>query len=314
MKPRIIFFGTPNFAVGILDEIRQGQFHIDAVVTSPNRKSGRGRKIVSSPVKNYCIDNKIKTYQPENLKDESFVSQIKNYESDIFVVVAFRMMPEIIWSIPKMGTFNLHASLLPDYRGAAPINWVIINQEKKTGVTTFFIDHKIDTGKILLKSEYLITKDETFDSLHDNLLEIGKTLVKTTIQNIYTGNSSSKSQKNTNFLKSAPKLTRENTKINWSNSLSQIVSFINGLNSYPGAWTKIVDNEKESSFKIFKSELEYVSHNYNKNNLIVVNKQIKISHKEGFLIVTSLQLPNKKRLSNIQLLNGFTFNKGVLVS
>jgi methionyl-tRNA formyltransferase len=164
-----------------------------------------------------------------------------------------------------------------------------------------------------LKSEYLIAKEETFDSLHDNLLEIGKILVTTTIQNIFTGNYSSKKQNETIFLKSAPKLTKENTQINWSNSLSQIVSFINGLNSHPGAWTKIIDKEKESSLKIFKSELEYVNHNYKNNKVLVVNKQIKISHKEGFLILTSLQLPNKKKLSNIQLLNGFTFNKGVLV-
>lgn len=314
MKPQIIFFGTPDFAVGVLDEIHQKKYTIDAVVTSPDRKSGRGRKINFSPVKNYCIKNNIKLYQPENLKEKSFISELKLYNSDLFVVVAFRMIPKIVWSIPKKGTFNLHASLLPNYRGAAPINWVIINQEKITGVTTFLIDEKIDTGKVLSKSEYIINNNETFDSLHNNLLKIGKPLVINTIQNIFNDKSSPYKQNNDKLLKVAPKLTKENTKINWSNSLSQIVSFINGLNSYPGAWTKMIDQENVNTFKIFESEYEYTPHNYNSNELVVNNKQIKISHKEGFLIIKNLQLSNKKRLSSIQLLNGFTFNAGVLVS
>ena len=313
MKPQIIFFGTPDFAVGVLDEIHQKKYTIDAVVTSPDRKSGRGRKINFSPVKNYCIKNNIKLYQPENLKEKSFISELKLYNSDLFVVVAFRMIPKIVWSIPKKGTFNLHASLLPNYRGAAPINWVIINQEKITGVTTFLIDEKIDTGKVLSKSEYIINNNETFDSLHNNLLKIGKPLVINTIQNIFNDKSSPYKQNNDKLLKVAPKLTKENTKINWSNSLSQIVSFINGLNSYPGAWTKMIDQENVNTFKIFESEYEYTPHNYNSNELVVNNKQIKISHKEGFLIIKNLQLSNKKRLSSIQLLNGFTFNAGVLV-
>jgi len=314
MKPQIIFFGTPDFAVGVLDEIHQKKYIIDAVVTSPDRKSGRGRKISFSPVKNYCIKNNIKLYQPENLKEESFISELKLYNSDLFVVVAFRMIPKIVWSIPKKGTFNLHASLLPNYRGAAPINWVIINQEKITGVTTFLIDEKIDTGKVLSKSEYIINTNETFDSLHNNLLKIGKPLVINTIQNIFNDKSSPYKQNNDKLLKVAPKLTKENTKINWSDSLSQIVSFVNGLNSYPGAWTKMIDQENVNTFKIFESDCEYTPHNYNNNELVVTNKQIKISHKEGFLIIKNLQLSNKKRLSSIQLLNGFTFNTGVLVS
>ena len=231
MKPKIIFFGTPDFAVGILNEIYQRQYSIDAVVTSADQKSGRGRKIKGSSVKDYCISKKIKLYQPISLKEKSFLSKLKRHNSDLFIVVAFRMIPKIVWSIPSMGTFNLHASLLPNYRGAAPINWAIINQEKVTGVTTFLIDEKIDTGKILLNSKYLIKKDETFDSLHYNLLKIGKPLVIETIEVLFNGNVSPQEQINCKNQKIAPKLTKENTKINWNNSLSQIVSFIKGLNS-----------------------------------------------------------------------------------
>ena len=312
MKPKIIFFGTPNFAVGVLDEINQRHYIIDAVVSSPDRKSGRGRKIKNSAVKDYCLNNNIKLYQPESLKDKSFVLTLKKHQSDLFVVVAFRMIPKVVWSIPKLGTFNLHASLLPKYRGAAPINWVIINQEKVTGLTTFLIDEKIDTGKILLKSEYQINKNETFDSLHDNLLQIGKILIIDTIQSLYQGKSSPIKQDNYSQ-KIAPKLTRENTRINWNNSLSQIISFINGLNSYPGAWSQIIENEIINTFKIFESDSEYTNHNHKNNQLLVVDKQIKISHKQGFLIIKNLQLSNKKRLSSQELLNGHGFNMNVFV-
>lgn len=312
MKPKIIFFGTPNFAVGVLDEIKQRHYIIDAVVSSPDRKSGRGRKIKYSAVKDYCLNNNIKLYQPESLKEKSFILTLKEHQSDLFVVVAFRMIPKVVWSIPKLGTFNLHASLLPKYRGAAPINWVIINQEKVTGLTTFLIDEKIDTGKILLKSEYQINKNETFDSLHDNLLQIGKILIIDTIQSLYQGKSSPIKQDNYSQ-KIAPKLTRENTRINWNNSLSQIISFINGLNSYPGAWSQIIENEIINTFKIFESDSEYTDHNHKNNQLLVVDKQIKISHKQGFLIIKNLQLSNKKRLSSQELLNGHRFNMNVFV-
>jgi len=314
MKPKIIFFGTPDFAVGILNEICQRQYSIDAVVTSPDRKSGRGRKIKGSAVKDYCVSKKIKLYQPENLKEKSFVSKLRRYNSDLFIVVAFRMIPKVVWSIPSKGTFNLHASLLPHYRGAAPINWAIINQEKVSGVTTFLIDEKIDTGKILLKSEYKIKKEETFDSLHYNLLKIGKPLVIETIEVLFHDNVFPKDQINFKTQKIAPKLTKENTRINWNNSLSQIVSFIKGLNSSPGAWSEMIDNGTVNTFKIFESDFEYTSHDYDNNELIVTDKQIKISHKEGFLIINNLQLSNKKRLSSSQLLNGYTFNTGVFIS
>ena len=314
MKPKIIFFGTPSFAVGILDLIYSEQYIIDAVVTSPDRKSGRGRKINFSPIKDFCIDKKIKLYQPENLKDESFITKLKNHNSDIFIVVAFRMIPKIVWSIPKKGTFNLHASLLPNYRGAAPINWAIINQEKITGVTTFLIDEKIDTGKILLKGDYKIHINETYDSLHDKLLNISKPIVIETIKKLHKGKSTPVKQNNNSLIKSAPKLTKQNTKINWNKSINEIIFFINGLNSYPGAWTNITNQKSIQSIKIFESDFEYSKHKYRDNELIVLNKKIKISHKEGFLILKNLQLPNKKRLSDIELLNGFTFEKGVFVS
>ena len=311
MIPKIIFFGTPNFAVQLLDQINKRQYLIDAVVTSSDKKSGRGRKLKSSAVKDYCVIKNITLYQPENLKEESFVSKIKKHNSDMFVVVAYRMLPKVIWSIPRLGTFNLHASLLPNYRGAAPINWVIINQERITGVTTFLIDESIDTGKILLKSEYRMNTNETYDTLHDNLLKIAKPLIINTINNLYHNKTFPKKQIN-NF-KLAPKLTKENTRVNWNDPLDKIVSFINGLNSYPGAWSQIIENKIINTFKIFEIEYEYTNHEYDLNKLIVVDKKITISHKEGFLIINSLQLPNKKKLSDKQLLNGYSFKKDVFV-
>ena len=177
MSLKIVFFGTPDFAVHSLKEIYNSNFVLECVVTNPDKKSGRGRKIASSPVKKFCLVNRIKYHQPDNLKEKTFLSTLKSYNSDIYVVVAFRMIPKLVWSIPKIATFNLHASLLPEYRGAAPINWVLINQEKYTGLTTFIIDDKIDTGKILLQSQYKIKKREIFDSLQKELIKKGKKYV-----------------------------------------------------------------------------------------------------------------------------------------
>lgn len=314
MKPKIIFFGTPNFAVEVLKEIYNGEFEIQAVVTSPDKKSGRGRKVNSSPVKNFCLEKKIKFYQPHSLKEESFISIIKTYKSDIYVVVAFRMIPEIVWSIPKIGTFNLHASLLPEYRGAAPINWVLINQESITGLTTFIIDNKIDSGKILLQSKYIIKEGETYDTLHDNLLEIGKKLVFDTIQILFQKKYISREQVINPKNKIAPKLTKSNTKIRWDNSLREIVAFINGLNSYPGAWSFISNNAKTDTFKIYDSDYEYISHEFTNNKLLSYKKTLKIAHREGFLIIKNLKIPNKKRMNTNELLNGYTFEAGVFVS
>ena len=314
MKPKIIFFGTPNFAVEVLKEIYNGEIEIQAVVTSPDKKSGRGRKVNSSPVKKFCLEKKIKFYQPSNLKEKSFISTIKSYKSDIYVVVAFRMIPEVVWSIPKIGTFNLHASLLPEYRGAAPINWVLINQESITGLTTFIIDNKIDTGKILLQSKYKIKDGETYDTLHDNLLKIGKKLVLNTIQILFQKKYKSKEQVNNPKNRIAPKLTKGNTKIIWDNSLKEIVAFINGLNSYPGAWSFISKNSKKDTFKIYESDYEYTSHKFTNNKLLSYDKTLKIAHREGFLIVKNLKISNKKRMNTKELLNGYTFESGVFVS
>ncbi len=313
MKPKIIFFGTPNFAVQVLKEIYKKKYIIQAVVTSPDKKSGRGRKIKSSPVKNFCLDHKIKLYQPTNLKDKSFISSLKQYNSNLYIVVAFRMIPKIVWSIPTKGTFNLHASLLPDYRGAAPINWVLINQEKTTGVTTFLIDNKIDTGNILLKTKYTIKSGETFDSLHDNLLEIGKKLVLDTIEKLFQKNFSTQKQIEGIKLKDAPKLTKTNTKINWNKSLIEIVAFVNGLNSYPGAWSYITENDKTDTFKIYETDYEFIKHEFKINQLFYDKKSMKVSHKEGFLIIKNLKLSNKKRMDSHELLNGNIFKSQVFV-
>ena len=313
MKPKIIFFGTPNFAVQVLKEIYKKKYIIEAVVTSPDKKSGRGRKMKSSPVKNFCLDKNIKLYQPTNLKDKSFISSLKQYKSNLYIVVAFRMIPKVVWSIPTKGTFNLHASLLPDYRGAAPINWVLINQEKTTGVTTFLIDNNIDTGNILLKTKYKIKSGETFDSLHYNLLEIGKKLVLDTIEKLFQKNYSTQKQIEGIKLKHAPKLTKTNTKINWNKSLIDIVAFVNGLNSYPGAWSFIKENDNTDTFKIYETDYEIIKHKFKINQLLYDKKSIRISHKEGFLIIKNLKLANKKRMDSHELLNGNIFKSQVFV-
>ncbi len=313
MKPKIIFFGTPTFAVHVLKEVYEKKYIIQAVITSPDRQSGRGRKIKSSPVKNFCLDQNIKLYQPTNLKDKSFISILESYKSDLYIVVAFRMIPKVVWSIPTKGTFNLHASLLPDYRGAAPINWALINQEKTTGVTTFLIDKKIDTGNILLKSKYKIKNGETFDSLHDNLLEIGKKLVVDTIEKLFQKNFTSQKQIEKIKIKLAPKLTKTNTKVDWNKSLIELVAFVNGLNSYPGAWSYIKENDKTDIFKIYETDYEYIKHEFKINQLIYDKKSIKVSHKEGFLIIKNLKLANKKRMDSNELLNGNVFKSEVFV-
>ncbi|MBL29874.1 MAG: methionyl-tRNA formyltransferase [Flavobacteriaceae bacterium] len=314
MKPKIIFFGTPDFAVQILEVIYNANMIIDAVVTSPDKKSGRGRKITSSAVKKFCLVNKIKYHQPDNLKENTFLSTLKSYNSDIYVVVAFRMIPKLVWSIPKIATFNLHASLLPEYRGAAPINWVLINQEKYTGLTTFMIDNKIDTGKILLQSQYKIKKGEIFDSLQKELIKKGKKLVINTIELLLKKNYEAYEQKFFPKLNSAPKLTKNNTKIDWRKSLRQINALIDGLNSYPGAWSYISGESKTDTFKIYEAECEYKSHKFNHNKLLFDKRSIKIAHREGFLVIKNLKLPNKRRMTSKELLNGYVFKSDVFVS
>jgi len=247
--------GTPQFAVTSLDTIFRSKHELLGVVTSTDKPAGRGNKIQQSAVKKYALENNITIYQPEKLKDESFIKNLEELNADLFVVVAFRMLPEIIWKIPKKGTINLHASILPKYRGAAPINWAIINGEKESGVTTFFINEKIDTGDVLQNEKISIVDGQTAGELHDKLMLVGSKLLIKTINTLEKGNYKTRKQKKTENQSVAPKLRRENTKIDWSKSAFSIRQLILGLNPYPGAWTIINKEEKPYNFKIFNAKL-----------------------------------------------------------
>ena len=241
---KLIFFGTPEFAVDSLHEINLN-YSINCVVTSPDRKAGRGQKITQSEVKNYAEKNNIKILQPDNLNDKEFINKIKEINPDIIIVVAFRRLPAEIFSIPKYGTINLHASLLPNYRGAAPINWCLINNEAKTGVTTFFINEKIDQGDILLKEEVNISDKDNFGSLYTKLSSVGSKLLIKTIKGVLSKSLKASKQDFDESLKIAPKLSKENTRIDWNKSQKEIIGMIRGLSPKPGAWTILKNGDNE---------------------------------------------------------------------
>ena len=259
-KPKIIFFGTPDFALKSLELINS---HCDilCVVTSQDKKSGRGLRIHQSEVKKFSIINNILIKQPEDLKNIDFINQIKSMNADLFIVVAFRKIPKEVYSIPKLGTINLHASLLPDYRGAAPINWALINNEKVTGVTTFFINEKIDHGDIISKKEVLIDNDDDYKSLYRKLSIIGSNLLLETIMIVFKGKFQIISQSKVNNKKKAPKLNSENTRINWEDNTERILGMIRGLSPSPGSWTILKNGDNEVRMKIIKA-------NFSKNNLL----------------------------------------------
>ena len=244
-KLRIVFMGTPAFAVESLNQLIASDHQVVGVITAPDRPAGRGRKLQQSAVKQFAQEATIPVLQPTNLKDDIFIADLKALEGDLFVVVAFRMLPEIVWRLPKYGTFNLHASLLPQYRGAAPINWAIIHGETETGVTTFFIDEKIDTGAVIFQEKIMIDATDTAGSLHDKLMVLGSALILRTVDAIAQGAVTTTVQPKTENLKTAYKLNNENTKIDWEASPTTIVNRIRGLNPYPGAWCYLEDENQQ---------------------------------------------------------------------
>lgn len=299
--------GTPDFAVGILDTIYQHNYDIAAVVTAPDKPAGRGQKIKYSAVKEYALEKNLKILQPTNLKSEDFLKELKDLNANLQVVVAFRMLPEAVWKMPKLGTFNLHASLLPQYRGAAPINWAIINGEKVTGVTTFFIDEKIDTGAVILKEELAIEENEDAGGLHDRLMKIGSDTVIKTLVLIEGGNATTTLQPLDGDLKTAHKLNKENCKIDWSVPGKQIHNLIRGLSPYPAAWCHIEDKGQTWNVKIYESAYIEDNNDFITGQLIIDRKEIKIATIDGFIVIKSLQLPGKKRMTAAEMLNGITF-------
>jgi methionyl-tRNA formyltransferase len=308
-KLRIVFMGTPEFAVGIIDTIIKNNFEIVGVITAADKPAGRGQKIKYSAVKEYALEHNLRLLQPTNLKEESFLNELKSLEANLQVVVAFRMLPEVVWRIPKLGTFNLHASLLPNYRGAAPINWAIINGEYKTGVTTFFIDDKIDTGAMILSNETSIDPNENAGQLHDRLMTIGSSTVIDTLNLIEQDKVTTTIQVENHNIKTAYKLNRDNCKINWNKAASEIHNLIRGLSPYPAAWCLIKDNDDEWNVKIYEARIITETHNHKIGLLITTKKEIKVAVEGGFIQLISLQFPGKKKMLANELLNGITFSE-----
>ncbi len=308
-KLRIVFMGTPEFAVGILDAILKHDYNVVGVITAADKPAGRGQKIKYSAVKEYALANDLKLLQPTNLKGDSFLEELRSLNGNLQVVVAFRMLPEVVWKMPFYGTFNLHASRLPNYRGAAPINWAIINGDTKTGVTTFFIDDKIDTGAMILSKETPITLEENAGDLHDRLMVIGSDAVVETLALIENGNATTTIQKETSSLKTAHKLNKDNCKIDWSKSGIEIYNLIRGLSPYPSAWCFMKEGEVEWSVKIYEAKVHLETHDLKIGKLITTKKELKIAVKDGFIEILSLQFPGKKRITTKELLNGMVFSE-----
>ncbi len=297
---RIIFLGTPDFSVPSLDAIVKAGHEVVAVVTMPDKPAGRGMQLQQSAVKKYAVENNIKVLQPVKLKDPEFLTELLSLNADLQVVIAFRMLPQIVWQMPKFGTLNLHASLLPDYRGAAPINWAIINGETKTGVSTFFLKHEIDTGDVLLTKEVEITPTMNAGELHDLLMNIGAETVLKSLEMIENGNTNGAPQGNDNN-KMAPKIFKENCLINWDNTAENIHNLIRGLSPYPSAFTHF-DNK---ILKVFEANVELINHNEPIGKFISDNKTyLKVACQDGYIHLQQIQLEGKKRMKVDEFLRG----------
>jgi len=305
---KIVFMGTPEFAVESLRSLVEAGRNIVGVVTTADKKSGRGQKLKSSAVKQYAESKGLKVLEPTNLKSETFLEELRALKADIQIVVAFRMLPEVVWNMPPLGTINLHASLLPDYRGAAPINWAIINGEKETGLTTFFLKHKIDTGDILLQKKVKIDKDETAGSLHDKLMYKGGALLEESLTIIEKGGYKLKAQNVADdMVKQAPKIFSEDCQIDWHKNTEIVDAFIRGLSPYPAAWTQLQENNDKSlkRLKIFGVNVPEEAKKQNAAKIRIDNKRVFISTADGELEVLDIQLEGKKRMTAKDLLNGF---------
>jgi methionyl-tRNA formyltransferase len=307
-KYRIVYMGTPEFAIAPLHKLMEEGYDIAAVVTTPDKPAGRGRKLSRSAVKIFAEQHGLLTLQPHNLKDPDFISQLRKLEAQLYIVVAFRMLPEAVWKLPSKGTFNLHSSLLPQYRGAAPINHAIINGERYTGVTTFMIDHNIDTGNILFQEKCEIDPHEDAGSLHDKLMEIGASLVVKTANAIFLEKITPSPQENSKILKPAPKLNKENSTIDWNKDSSYIYNFIRGLSPYPAAHSLISNGEKNIPVKIFRSTiLKTELNDTSKPGTIYTDNKsfLKVKCGKGALLIENIQTAGKKRLNIKEFLAGF---------
>ncbi len=307
---RIVFMGTPDFAVATLKALIDHNYNVVGVITAPDRPAGRGQKLRASAVKQFALEHSLTILQPKNLKAETFIAELKALNANLQIIVAFRMLPKVVWQMPEYGTFNLHASLLPQYRGAAPIHWAIINGETKTGVTTFFIDEKIDTGAIILNKETTIENDTTVGELHDNLMTIGSALVIETVKLIETDSISTLIQPQTEDLKTAYKLNRDNCKIDWSQSIDTIYNKIRGLNPFPTAWCYLDNKDDEPlTVKLYGVEKLEVAHNYEDGHISSTKTELKVACLGGYINIKEIQFPGKRKMDVKSLLNGFQFSE-----
>lgn len=311
---KIVFMGTPDFAVGILDSLIRYGYPVVGVITAPDKPAGRGQKIQESAVKKYAIAQNLKVLQPANLKNEEFLMELRDLQANLQIIVAFRMLPKVIWEIPEFGTFNLHASLLPDYRGAAPINWAIIKGETMTGVTTFYIDDKIDTGEIILQSKIAINENDTAGTLHDKLMHLGADLVVTTIKHIEEGKVITKKQPSARIEKVAHKISRETCKINWEKPINEIYNQIRGLTPYPASWTTLYNNDEALFLKIYEVAMIKEDHNYQLKTILFDKRTMKIAVDGGYVNLLQIQLPGKRKMRTQEVLNGLTLKENAHVS
>jgi methionyl-tRNA formyltransferase len=311
---RVIFMGTPPFAVSILDAIQQSNHELAAVVTATDKPSGRGRKLKASAVKERALELDIPVLQPEKLKNPQFIEELAAFKADVFVVVAFRMLPKEVWAMPAKGTFNLHASLLPQYRGAAPINWAIVNGEKETGLSTFFIDEKIDTGAVILQEKMDIGENETAGSLHDRMMVVGAKLVTKTLDLIQNNQVETTIQETSEDLKEAPKIFKEDLRINPNQSVVEVHNLIRGMSPFPTAWCEVKLADFEGSLKIFETRIaNSEEQGAPAGKLWSEGKKIYLACADGVLEVLSLQLQGKKRLKALDFLNGQEIDENSLI-
>lgn len=312
---RIVYMGTPDFAVESLRCLVEGGYNVVAVITMPDKPVGRhGSVLQPSPVKQYAVEHGLKVLQPEKLKDEAFVAELRELKADLQIVVAFRMLPEVVWNMPPMGTFNLHASLLPQYRGAAPINWAVVNGDKETGITTFFLKHEIDTGEVIQQVRIPILEEDNVGDVHDKLMMLGGKLVVETVDNILAGTVKSIPQEEMvtdEPLRPAPKIFKDTCRINWNQPVTTLYNFVRGFSPYPAAWTELHQGNTVLTLKLYEVVKQPGTCNYPVGTVITDGKsELKIAAADGYLVVKNLQLAGKKRMNVKDFLCGFKAAEG----
>ena len=315
---RIVYMGTPEFAVESLKRLVEGGYNVVAVITMPDKPMGRhGSVLQPSPVKQYAVSQGLKVLQPEKLKDEAFIGELQSLHADLQIVVAFRMLPEVVWAMPRLGTFNLHASLLPQYRGAAPINWAVINGETETGITTFFLKHEIDTGEIIDQVRIPIADTDDVGVVYDKLMRLGGDLVLKTVDAILDGNVKTVPQESVPLsekLHPAPKIFKETCRIDWTQGTKRIYDFIRGLSPYPGAWTEFHVGETVSTLKLFETQKIFADHALEPGAFVTDGKSyLHIATSDGYLNVLSLQLAGKKRMGIADFMKGYRHSADAFV-